>query len=186
LLIFKIDFERIKRRNKMNTLRMKILTLALAAGLIASAAAFAESADFGAKGAEGRENLTREQMLTYAIQDEYLARAEYELIIAHFGEVRPFTNIIKAEEQHIAWLVELFAGYGIDLPEDTAEEHVSLPADLKAAFQTGVQAEIENIAMYAAFLEKELPADVAALFAELKAASENHLRAFQNNLNRYN
>jgi hypothetical protein len=49
-----------------------------------------------------------------------------------------------------------------------------------------VQAEIDNIAMYESFLEKELPADVAGLFAELKRASENHLRAFQNNLSRYN
>ena len=170
----------------MNTFRTKILVLALAAGLIASAAAFAQSADFGAKGAEGRENLSLEQMLTYAIQDEYLARAEYELIISHYGEVRPFSNIIKAEEQHIAWLVDIFARYKLDLPEDTAAEHVVLPADMKSAFQTGVQAEIENIAMYDAFLKEKLPTDAAALFAELKAASENHLRAFQNNLSKYN
>jgi hypothetical protein len=170
----------------MKTLKIKILTLALAVSLLASAAAFAESVDFGAKGAAGKDNLTLEQMLVYAVQDEYLARAEYELIMEHYGEMRPFSNIIRAEEQHIARLVEIFDRYDLDLPEDTAGEHVVLPADLKAAFQTGVQAEIENIAMYESFLKEELPGDVAALFAELKAASENHLRAFRNNLNRYN
>jgi hypothetical protein len=170
----------------MKTLRMKITILALAAGLLASAAAFADNADFGAKGAAGKDNLTLEQMLVYAVQDEYLARAEYKLIMSAYGEARPFANIIKAEEQHIAWLVEIFDKYGLNLPEDNAGEHVALPADLKAAYQTGVQAEIDNIAMYESFMEKDLPADVADLFAELKSASENHLRAFRNNLNRYN
>jgi hypothetical protein len=106
--------------------------------------------------------------------------------MSHYGEMRPFSNIMRAEEQHIAWLVEIFGRYGLTIPEDTAGEHVALPADLKAAFATGVQAEIDNIAMYESFLKKDLPADVAGLFAELKRASENHLRAFRNNLNRYN
>ena len=170
----------------MKTLRMKIMLLTLAVGLLAAAGAFASDADFGARGAAGKDNLTLEQMLTYAIQDEYLARAEYELIMSHYGEMRPFSNIIRSEEQHIAWLVEIFDEYGLDIPTDTAADHVVLPKDLKAAFATGVQAEIDNIAMYAGFLEEELPEDVADLFEELKRASENHLRAFQNNLNKYN
>jgi len=170
----------------MKTLRMKIMILSLALSLLAAAAAFASDADFGARGAAGKEGLTLEQMLTYAIQDEYLARAEYELIMSHYGEMRPFSNIIRSEEQHIAWLTEIFDEYGLDLPADTAGEHVALPADLKAAFATGVQAEIDNIAMYESFLENKLPADVADLFEELKSASENHLRAFQNNLSKYN
>jgi len=170
----------------MKTLRMKIMILSLALSLLVAAGAFAADADFGARGAAGQDNLTLEQMLTYAIQDEYLARAEYELIMSHYGEMRPFSNIIRSEEQHIAWLVDIFDEYGLDLPADTAGEHVALPADLKAAFATGVQAEIDNIAMYESFLEEELPGDVADLFEELKSASENHLRAFQNNLSKYN
>ena len=66
-----------------------------------------------------------------------------------------------------------------------AEEHVALPADLKSAFETGVQAEIDNIAMYESFLSRELPADVREVFESLMNASKNHLRAFRNNLRRY-
>ena len=47
---------------------------------------------YGSAGALEDENMTLADMLTYAIQDEYLARAEYELIISEYGNVRPFTN----------------------------------------------------------------------------------------------
>ena len=175
----------------MKRLIMKIMVLVVALSTAAAVVSFADSAsansaDFGAKGAEGKSGLTVEQMLTYAIQDEYLARAEYQLIIEEYGSIRPFTNIMPAEQRHIEWVTELFNEYGYALPEDTAHMHVVLPEDLKSSFETGVQAEIDNIAMYESFLKQELPADVQDLFERLKQASENHLRAFGNNLNRYN
>ena len=170
----------------MKRFNTKTLVLVVALSAAAAVVSFADSADFGAKGAEGKSGLTVEQMLTYAIQDEYLARAEYELIIAEYGSIRPFTNIMAAEERHIEWVTELFNEYGYPLPEDTADMHVVLPEDLKSSFETGVQAEIDNIAMYESFLQEDLPADVQDLFERLKGASENHLRAFRNNLNRYN
>jgi hypothetical protein len=164
----------------------KILVIVVALFTAAAVSSFADSTDFGARGAEGKSGLTIEQMLTYAIQDEYLARAEYELIIGEYGSIRPFTNIMAAEQRHIEWVTELFDEYGYALPEDTAGEYVFLPEDLKSSFETGVQAEIDNIAMYESFLKEDLPADVRDLFERLKGASENHLRAFRNNLNRYN
>jgi hypothetical protein len=158
--------------------------------VLVSTGVFAADADFGALGAEGKTALSLEQTLTYAIQDEYLARAEYEAIMERYGNVRPFSNIIRAEEQHIEWLKQLFAEYGLKLPVDTSRSRVVLPADLKTALQTGVQAEVDNIAMYEAFLGKAaaspLPANVRDVFERLKSASENHLRAFRNNLSRYN
>ena len=175
----------------MKRLRIKIAVLVVALGTAAALVSFADTAtvksvDFGARGAEGRSGLTVEQMLTYAIQDEYLARAEYELIIGEYGSIRPFTNIMAAEQRHIEWVAEMFDEYGYPLPKDTANLYVSLPADLQSSFETGVQAEIDNIAMYESFLAEDLPADVRDLFERLKQASENHLRAFRNNLKRYN
>ena len=170
----------------MKRLSTKILVLVAALSAAAAVISFADSTDFGARGAEGKSGLTIEQMLTYAIQDEYLARAEYELIIEEYGSIRPFTNIMAAEVRHIEWVAELFDEYGYSLPEDTAHKYVRLPEDLKSSFETGVQAEIDNIAMYESFLKQDLPADVRDLFERLQGASENHLRAFRNNLNRYN
>ena len=143
------------------------------------------AADFGAKAALKTDSLTLSEMLTYAIQDEYLARAEYAQIIEKYGSIRPFSNIIIAEEKHISYLIPLFERYGYDVPEDIADEYVIIPQDIKTSLDIGVNAEIENIAMYESFLKKDLPEDVRDIFERLKAASENHLRAFRNALKRY-
>ncbi|MBN1837799.1 MAG: DUF2202 domain-containing protein [Spirochaetales bacterium] len=157
----------------------KAIFLALALVLIPAAVLVAEAPGYGAKAAQGRSGLTLEEMLTYAIQDEYLARGEYALIMEEYGQVRPFSNIIRAEERHIEWLEELFRKHGLSVPKDAAAEHVVLPASLEAASQAGVQAELDNIAMYESFLRQDLPADVREVFERLKEASENHLRAFR-------
>ncbi|MEX1376279.1 MAG: DUF2202 domain-containing protein [Eubacteriales bacterium] len=135
--------------------------------------------DFGAKTALGMDELTIEQMLHYAIQDEYLARQEYEMIMDEYGNQRPFSNIIKAEENHIIWLKELYDAYGYDTPEDNAMDYAVLPDSLSEAFDVGVQAEIDNIAMYEKFLEDDLPDDIKAVFMELRDASKNHLASFE-------
>jgi len=135
--------------------------------------------DYGAKSALEKDNLTIEEMLNYAIQDEYLARQEYELIMEEYGEQRPFSNIIQAEESHIAELKVVFEANGYTIPEDTAIDYAVLPASLEEAFDVGVQAEIDNIAMYEKFLSYDLPSDVKAVFEELKKGSESHLVAFE-------
>ena len=53
---------------------------------------------FGASAAAEKDEFSLEEMLQYALQDERLALAEYELIVSEFNVTRPFTNIIKAEE----------------------------------------------------------------------------------------
>ena len=120
------------------------------------------------------------------IKDEYLAKAEYEKIIEIYGEQRPFTNIIKAEETHISLLKPLFEAYDVDLKSDNAKEYVIVPESIEAALKVGVQAEIENIEMYEKFLEQDLPEDVKDVFERLMNASKNHLKAFENGVDRGN
>lgn len=137
---------------------------------------------YGAEGALDDTTLTLADMLTYAIQDEYLARAEYDWITSTFGSVRPFTNIMRAEETHIEALQPLFEAYGIAAPADEGASHAVAVGSLTEAYQAGVNAEVNNIAMYETFLAQELPDNVRAVFESLMRASENHLRAFQNQL----
>ena len=137
---------------------------------------------YGSAGAAADTNLSLADMVTYAIQDEYAARAEYEAILNSYGTVRPFSNILRAEETHIDTLLPLFIEYGITAPADEGATHAVLPDNLTSAYQTGVNAEVTNIAMYEQFLEQDLPADVRVVFESLMRASENHLRAFQNRL----
>lgn len=134
---------------------------------------------YGAKGALSDDKMSVADMLTYAIQDEYLARGEYVAIMGGFGEVNPYANIKKSEDTHIAYLTELYKTYALALPMDDSKSHIVIPANLLEAAKTGVQAEIDNIAMYENFLEQSLPLDVFEVFTSLKNASESHLASFQ-------
>jgi hypothetical protein len=119
--------------------------------------------------------------LAEALQDEYKARATYRAIIQTFGPVRPFVNIVEAEERHIQALLPLFARYGIPVPKDDWPVKVAVPDSVAQACQDGVQAEIENGAMYERLLAMttDYP-DVQRVFQNLQRASQqNHLPAFQ-------
>ena len=133
---------------------------------------------FGAMGALEDTEYSLAEMLIYALQDEYLAHQVYVQTIEAFGEQTPFSNIVKAEEVHIAELLPLFETYGLDVPEDNSAEYALLPGSILEAGQMGVLAETNNIAMYETFLNHQLPDDVRLVFEELKAASEQHLEAF--------
>ena len=134
---------------------------------------------FGSESAMETEDMTLENMLNYAIEDEYLARAEYELIMEEYDIERPFSNIKRAEERHIEILKPLFEEYGFEIPEDVASEYVIIPDSLEEIFEIGIQAEIDNIAMYEKFLETDLPEDVERVFIYLRDGSINHLEAFE-------
>ena len=87
---------------------------------------------------------------------------EYLFILDQFGDIAPFNNIVQAEETHIAMLLDLYDAHDMDVPEDKSDYYIIYPLDVKEALETGVQAEIDNIAMYEKFLEEELPDDVRA------------------------
>ncbi|MFG6115844.1 hypothetical protein ACGTN9_11675 [Halobacillus sp. MO56] len=142
------------------------------------------AADYGAKGALNATSLTLPQMLTYAMQDEYLAQARYRDVLSNFGYVRQFANIQQAELRHIQALLPLFQRYQVPVPGDISETFVSTPASVKQAFAEGVQAEIDNIGMYNKFLTYMLPQDVRVVFTNLRNASMNHLAAFERGLAR--
>lgn len=139
---------------------------------------------YGAQGALAATDLTLEQMLAFAVQDEYIARLEYQEIMATFDVQAPYANIMRSEESHLELLRGIYATRGEEFPADTAAEHLVVPASLLEAAQKGVQAEIDNIAMYDRFLTYDLPADVVAVFTELRNGSVNHLNAFEAQVNR--
>lgn len=146
---------------------------------------FAAGPDYGAAGALQKESFSIERMLTYALQDEYLAKAEYEAVIETYGKIRPFTNIVLSEEQHVSLLKPLFEKYDIKLPEDNSSKYIFVPDNLTDTFKLEVKTEVNNIAMYEKFLDqKDLPEDIKLVFEALKNASENHLKAFERGVSR--
>ncbi len=162
--------------------------------LAAATSSWASGPDYGAAAATaaiaGNKAFTIVDMLRWAAEDEYLAHGEYAVIMRKFGNLRPYSNIILSEEQHLDWLRTEYKARGLAFPSDGSAPYVVAPADLKAAAQAGVDAEIANIDMYKAFLARpELSrpenASVKTLFEQLMRASENHLRAFKTQLSKY-
>jgi len=120
------------------------------------------------------------EALIEAINDEYKALSVYQKVVDKFGAVRPFTNIIKAEEQHIAALETLFVRYGIEIPENDWYGQVPEFDSVAEACQAGVQAEIDNAALYDELFAAVDEPDIIQVFTRLRDASQNnHLPAFQ-------
>lgn len=122
-----------------------------------------------------------------ALEDEHRAEAFYAAVMEKFGEVRPFSNIIRAEQKHASALNGLLKSYGqeqtIDNPYlGSTEVAAAVPATLAEACQMGVDAEIANRELYDT---KLIPAaqgyaELKSVFGALRDASEyRHLPAFE-------
>ncbi len=126
-----------------------------------------------------------QQAMIDAINDEYQARALYTAVIGKFGAVRPFSNIVRAEDWHVSLWKTLFNQYQIKIPGDSFAGKIPVPDTLQAACQVGIEAEKANVAMYDRFLGFVQEPDLRAAFTQLRQASqERHLPAFQRCANR--
>lgn len=123
---------------------------------------------------------TLAQVLNEALADEYKARDTYRAIIDRHGPVRPFVNIVGAEQTHIDALLPLYAKYGIPVPPEPDPARIAAPDSLLEACKQGVAAELENAAMYDRLLAATEQADVRMVLERLQTAShDHHLPAFR-------
>jgi hypothetical protein len=121
-------------------------------------------------------------------EGEYAAYAMYAAIIEAYGSVNPFANIVRSEANHIAALQKVLDRYGVEYPEENPYiDAVTSPASLAEAAQAGVDAEIDNVALYEAQLAAVAGyADIVEVFVNLQTASqERHLPAFERAAARY-
>ena len=126
-----------------------------------------------------------ETKLNKALMDEYHARNTYRKIIAAFGSVRPFSNIVEAEQTHINFLLPLYEKYSIPVPAEPEPTDMAVPESMEEACRIAVQAEEDNISLYDELLTNTDEPDVIAVFKQLQAASrDHHLPAFRRCLER--
>jgi hypothetical protein len=144
----------------------------------------AAAAQYGAAAVRENQKYTPAQMLTFALEDEYLAGARYSAVVEKFGNTRPFARFVAAEKRHAALLKPLMAKYNVPVPEDRSASFVVVPATLMAAVKTSAEAEKNTIRMYDVFIKQQLPDDVKLVFSLLRSASLRHLQAFERNLAR--
>ncbi len=120
------------------------------------------------------------EILDEALLDEIKARDTYRGIIEAFGPVRPFINIVEAEQRHMDALLSLYERHGIPLPAFPDPDDVELPGGIEEACGTGVAAELDNIALYDRLVAATDLPDVRSVLQRLQAASrDHHLPAFQ-------
>jgi len=98
--------------------------------------------------------------LCEALDDELRAIATYEQVIADFGAIRPFVNIVEAERRHANALRSLFERYDVAVPDDLGADMVPRFSSLHEACLAGVEGEIDNAAMYDRLIEATSHADL--------------------------
>lgn len=125
--------------------------------------------------------------LDQALDDEYKARATYQVVLDRFGPVRPFVRIVQAEERHAQAeerhaqaLIGQYRRHGLQPPDDRWSGQVQAPATLEEACEAGVAGEIDNQALYERLLAEVSDPQVAAIMRRLQEASaQRHLPAFR-------
>lgn len=163
-----------------------LVTAAFAVGLFTSTAASAEARGGGAgQGGRGGQMLgplspAEVKALTDAIHEEYLAMNTYQAVIAQYGSIVPFTRIAASEARHVEALARLFTKYDVPVPENPGLAPAPTWASVKAACQSGVDAEIADAALYDALSPQVSHGDILRVFSNLQKASlDNHLPAFE-------
>lgn len=141
----------------------------------------AATAALGLGGVQAMEvPMNLHQVLLSALDDEYRAEATYQAVIDKHGEVRPFINIIQAEQRHSDMVAAELVRNGWEVPANPHLGKLEAPATVLEACQLGEQAEVENIALYDRLLPQVDDPQSKAVLERLQWASrENHLPAFQ-------
>jgi hypothetical protein len=134
-------------------------------------------------------------MLAYLIEEEKLAHDVYTVMLETWGS-RVFGNILNSEKSHQGQVLTVMAAHEIDDPR-LNELGKFKNAELQAlydqliakgktsatdAFEVGVAIEELDIADITDMLATAKDADVIAMLESLRRGSENHLRAFNNQL----
>jgi hypothetical protein len=119
-------------------------------------------------------------ILRRAVTEERHAEATYANVLDALGDVKPFTNIVDSERNHVAALERVAQAHGVDVSDATSSGEVS-PSTKTAACRLGVDAEIADVALYDELLPQVSGyPDVVRVFTNLRAASQDsHLPAFQ-------
>lgn len=131
-------------------------------------------------GAATAVNTATADALRETLMDERLAQTFYNAVMAKHGQVRPFSNIVHAEERHAAVVESLMKRHDVPIPAGMPTNVPAVPATLPECNRLAAQIERENIAMYDRLLKDVTDPDIRTAFVNLRDASKNnHLPAFE-------
>lgn len=114
------------------------------------------------------------------LDDEYKSFETYAQVIDDFGEIRPFINIVRAEQRHYSALLGLFERYDVAPPENRWAGKAPRYTSVHEACIAAVAGEIENVALYDDALRSTIRDDILTVYQALRSASQDrHLPAFE-------
>jgi hypothetical protein len=123
---------------------------------------------------------TETEGLQEAILEEYGALNLYNSVMEQFGDVYPFNQIARSEQQHANTLIRQAEKYGVEIPINTDLAIPPIFASLEEACQAGVAAEIADADLYDEIIPVTTHEDLIQVYTMLQSASlEKHLPAFQ-------
>jgi hypothetical protein len=126
-----------------------------------------------------------------ALADERLGEAVYARVLKDHGDVRPFSNVVRAERRHAEFLEALLTARGLSVPAAAVPADVPAYAGVKEACVAAVEFETKNVALYDRLLTAgataggapaagPLPEDVKRAFEHNRMASlDHHKPAFE-------
>ncbi|HYN03889.1 MAG TPA: DUF2202 domain-containing protein [Vicinamibacteria bacterium] len=116
-----------------------------------------------------------------ALLDELRGEAMYSRVLKDHGDVRPFSNVVRAERRHAAFLEDLLKARGLAAPAPQAGAEVLGYASVKEACIAAVAFETTNVALYDRLLAAgPLPDDAKRAFDHNRMASlDHHKPAFE-------
>lgn len=121
----------------------------------------------------------QQEAIAEALQDEYQGEAVYGRVLKDLGDIRPFSNVVHAEQRHAAYLEDLLTSRDLAVPANRwAEAEVPTYASRPEACAAAVEFEVKNVALYDRLLATDtLPEDVRMVFEHNRMASLDHHKA---------
>jgi len=118
--------------------------------------------------------------LALAIQEEYSAMNTYQAVISSLGDVRPFVEIARSEQQHVNALIRVAERFGVEVPENAGEVAEIEWSTYEEACQLGVTFEQLDADLYDELMLSTTNPLLTRVYTNLQRASlEQHLPAFE-------
>lgn len=151
----------------------KLLVIGLAVMLVIGGGIYNSSL------AKNESDYDLESLLIEAIENEYIAKSTYEILIELHDKNTTLENIREGEINHIKAIERLFERYGFEIPKDESRKILNIGKN-DDINQLGINHEKVSIALYKKLLQYNLPKDVESVFENMLRGSENHLSALEN------
>lgn len=133
------------------------------------------------------------QDLAFSREEERMARDLYQTFADKYDQARPFSNIVRSEQQHYTMTGMLLQRYGLADPAAGKKAGTYANAEIQKlydgwlaqgnkslaeAYKVGVALEQRDIADLKELVGRTKAADIKQVYTNLLKASENHLRAY--------